>query len=75
MCRIVISNIAGIEVDNLQKMVIEYAKTQIQKYESIKNLVDKVLAEIVTLYELKQLEKDTHFRIVKMRVKNACRDA
>lgn len=59
-------NIAGIEVDNLQEMVIEYAKTQIQKYESIKNVVDKVLAEIVTLYELKQLEKDTHFRIVKI---------
>ena len=58
-------NIAGIEVDNLQEMVIEYAKTQIQKYENIKNVVDKVLAEIVTLYELKQLEKGTHFRIVK----------
>lgn len=61
-------NIAGVKVDNLQEMVIEYAKKQIQKYESIKTVVDKVLAEIVTLYELKQLEKDTHFRIAKISV-------
>lgn len=55
-------------MDNLQETVIEYAKKQIQKYESIKTVVDKVLAEIVTLYELKQLEKDTHFRIAKISV-------
>lgn len=63
-------NIAGIEVGNLHEMVIKFATTQIKKYESIKNVVDKVLAEIVTLYELEQLEKDKHFRIAKISVEN-----
>ena len=61
-------NIAGIEVDNLQEKVIEYAKRQIQKYENIKTVVDKLLVEIVTLYELGQLEKETHFKIAKVTI-------
>lgn len=61
-------NIAGVKVDNLQEMVIEYAKKQIQKYESIKTVVDKVLSEIVTLYELGHLEKDKHFKLTKLTV-------
>ena len=59
-------NIAGIEVEKLQEMVIEYTAKQIQKYESIKTVVDKVLSEIVTLYELGYLEKDKHFKLAKV---------
>lgn len=58
-------NIAGIECENLQEKVIEFAKKQVDKYEKIKTPVDKVLSAIVTLYELNYLEKGTHFKVVK----------
>ena len=58
--------IADIEVEDLQQMIIAYAQKQIQKYEDIKTVVDKVLAQIVTLYELGHLEKDKHFKVAKV---------
>ncbi|MFQ8626046.1 MAG: hypothetical protein ACLSA2_06060 [Candidatus Gastranaerophilaceae bacterium] len=58
--------IADIEVEDLQQMIIAYAQKQIQKYEDIKTVVDKVLAQIVTLYELGHLEKDRHFKVAKV---------
>ena len=57
--------IADIALEDLQDKVIHYAQKQIKKYENIKTVVDKVLAEIPTLYELKVIDKDTHFRISK----------
>lgn len=55
--------IANITLEDLQDKVILYAQKQVEKYENIKNVVDKVLAEIPTLHELGVITKDTHFRI------------
>ncbi len=60
--------IADITLEDLQDKVIQYAQKQVEKYESIKTVVDKVLAEIPTLNELKVIDKDTHFRISKENV-------
>lgn len=57
--------IADIALEDLQDKVIEYAQKQVEKYENLKNVVDKVLAEIPTLQLLNVLEKDKHFRIGK----------
>lgn len=62
--------IADIKIDDLQDKVIQYAQKQIEKYENLKNVVDKVLAEIPTLYELSVIQKDTHFRIGKEKENN-----
>lgn len=60
--------ISDIEVENLQEQLIEFAQKQVEKYENIKTVVDKVLSEIVTLFELRYLEKDTHFKMSKVAV-------
>lgn len=60
--------IGGVEVENLQEQLIEFAKKQVEKYENIKNVVDKVLSEIMTLFELGYLEKDRHFKIAKVTI-------
>ncbi len=60
--------IADITLEDLQDKVIQYAQKQVEKYENIKTVVDKVLAEIPTLNELKVIDKDTHFRISKEKV-------
>lgn len=57
--------IADITLEDLQDKVIQYAQKQIEKYENIKTVVDKVLAEIPTLHLLNVIEKDKHFRISK----------
>jgi len=57
--------ISGVEFDNIQEKVIEYAKKQITKYENIKTPVEKLLSAIIILHQLGQLEKGTHFKIVK----------
>lgn len=60
--------IADIKIDALQGKVIEYTKKQVEKYENLKTVVDKVLAEIPTLHLLNIIEKDKHFRISKEKV-------
>lgn len=55
--------IADINIDDLQDKVIQYAQKQIEKYENLKNVVDKVLAEIPNLQLMGILQKDTDFRI------------
>ena len=57
--------IADIALEDLQDKVIEYTQKQVEKQENLKTVVDKVLAEIPTLYELSVIQKDTHFRIGK----------
>lgn len=57
--------IADIALEDLQNKVIQYAQKQIEKYENIKTVVDKVLVEIPTLHLLNVIEKDKHFRISK----------
>lgn len=58
--------IADIEVEDLQGLVISYAQKQVESYECIKNVVDKVLVEIITLCELNQLDNGTHFKLAKI---------
>ena len=60
----ILSFISGVEFENLQEQVIAFAKNQIEKYENIKTPVEKVLAGIITLTELGQLEIDMQFKIV-----------
>lgn len=57
--------IADITLEDLQDKVIQYTQKQVEKYENIKTVVDKVLAEIPTLHLLNVIEKDKHFRISK----------
>ena len=56
--------IAGISIDSLQDNIIEYAKQQIAKYESIKTPVEKVFDGIITLTKMGILQVGTHFKIV-----------
>jgi len=65
---ILLLSIANIQVENFEEKVIEYAKKQIEKYENVKTPVDKVLAEIPTLYELGVIEKGKHFKIAKVSI-------
>lgn len=58
--------VSGVEFENVQEKVIEYANKQITQYESIKTPVEKVLSEIVILHELRHLENNTHFKILKV---------
>ncbi len=60
--------ISDIELENLQEQLIEFAQKQVEKYENIKTVVEKVLSEIVTLFELRYLEKDTHFKMAKVTI-------
>ena len=61
---LMLSFISGVEFENLNEQVIQYAKKRIKNYEDIETPVDKVLSLIATLHELKQLENGVHFRIV-----------
>ena len=56
--------IAGVSIDSLQDNIIEYAKQQIAKYESIKTPVEKVFDGIITLTKMGILQVGTHFKIV-----------
>lgn len=56
--------IADIGIDGLQDKIIEYAKLQIAKYESIKTPVEKVFEGIITLTKMGILQLGTHFKIV-----------
>lgn len=56
-------DISGVQIDELDEKIIDYARKQIKKYEEIKNVVDKVLAEIPVLLELGVLINSTHFRV------------
>ncbi len=61
---LVLLKIAGISIDSLQDNIIEYAKQQIAKYESIKTPVEKVFEGIITLTKMGILQVGTHFKIV-----------
>ncbi len=56
--------ISGVSIDSLQDNIIEYAKQQIAKYESIKTPVEKVFDGIITLTKMGILQVGTHFKIV-----------
>lgn len=56
--------IAGVSIDSLQDNIIEYAKQQIAKYESIKTPVEKVFDGIITLTKMGILQLGEHFKIV-----------
>lgn len=60
-------NIGGVTVDNLEEKLIEYAKKQITRYENIKTPVEKLLSEIVILHKLEILENGKHFKTVNVR--------
>lgn len=55
--------ISGVQIVDIDEKIIDYARTQVQKYEEIKNIVDKVLADIPVLQELEVLRNGTHFRV------------
>lgn len=57
-------DISGVSIENFDELFINYAKEQVKKYEKIKNVVDKVLAEIPVLHRLNVILKDEHFRII-----------
>ncbi len=61
-------DISGIQIDDLDEKIIDYARRQVQNYENIKTPVEKVLAAIIVLTKLGQLESGTHFKIVDVEV-------
>ena len=56
-------SIANADIADFDKLIVDYAKKQIDRYESIKTPVDKVLTEIATLTNLGQLQLGTHYKI------------
>lgn len=56
-------DIANVNIDDLDSKIIEYAKGQIARYESIETPVDRVLSEIVTLTNIGIFTEGTHFKI------------
>lgn len=61
---LLLSSIAGMTIEGLQSKVLDFAKAQIRRYESIKTPVEKVLQGIITLTDLDKLKLGTHFKIV-----------
>ena len=57
--------ISGVEIENLQEKVVEFAKKQVERYENIQTPVDKVLNEILILNKLGIIQYDAHFRVMK----------
>lgn len=49
---------------NIQDNFLEFAKKQINKYNEIEDVVDKVLSEISVQFGLGKLLKDIHFRVL-----------
>lgn len=60
--------ISGIQIDDLEKKIVEYTQNQIEQYDSIKTPVEKLLSAIITLTKLNQLEYGTHFKIADVEV-------
>lgn len=60
--------ISGVQIDDLEQKITEYAKQQIEQYENIKTPVEKLLSAIITLTKLNQLEYGTHFKIADVEV-------
>lgn len=67
---ILLLQVAGIDNEILKDKVVEFAQKQVTKYEEIKNVVDRVLVEIMTLFEIGILEKDRHFKISTEKIGN-----
>ena len=59
---VLLLSVAKVELSDLQKKFVEYAQAQADKYEDIKDIIDKVLAEIPILTSLGQIHKDITFR-------------
>lgn len=57
--------VSGITLNDVEQKLIEYANTQVDKYEEVQDVVDKVLAEIPILYKLKELEEGVLFTFSK----------
>lgn len=57
--------IGGIEIKDLDKKVIEFAKKQVERYENIQTPVDRVLKEILIFNKLGVIQYDIHFRVMK----------
>ena len=62
--------IANIELKDKNKLLIDYASSQVNRYEEVKNIVDKVLAEIPILSCTDKLDKDVDFRFDKFEKDN-----
>ncbi len=63
-------DICGVQINDFDEKIIEYAKNQVQKYESIKTPVEKVLSSIIVLTKLGHLALGCHFKIVDVEVGN-----
>lgn len=63
-------DISGVQINDLDGKIIEYAKNQVQKYESMKTPVEKVLSSIIVLTKLGHLALGSHFKIVDVEVGN-----
>lgn len=57
-------DISEVQINDLDEKVINFAKNQVLKYESIKTPVEKVLSDIIVLTQFGYLQLGTHFRIV-----------
>lgn len=53
--------VAGITLNDIEQKLIEYANAQVEKYEEVQDVVDKVLAEIPILYRLGQIDEGVLF--------------
>ena len=53
--------VAGITLNDIEEKLIEYANAQVDKYEEVQDVVDKVLAEIPILYRLGQIDEGVLF--------------
>ncbi len=56
--------ISNVHIDNLAEKFIAFANLQVNKYENLKNVVDRVLAEIPILEKLQVIKENAHFKIV-----------
>ncbi len=53
--------VAGITLNDIELKLIEYANAQVDKYEDVQDVVDKVLAEIPILYRLGLIDEGVLF--------------
>lgn len=63
-------SISSIEFEDLEAKVIEFAQQQVERYENIKTVVDRVFSEIILLNKLGYILEDNHFRVVRVDTEN-----
>lgn len=60
----ILQEIAGVNIEDFDKFVLDYAKESIEKYKNIPSPIDLLLGELLTLKANNAIEQGKHYRII-----------